>query len=171
MYHSFYYPDDVDVRIPYVAPMNYTVEDERIYSFLGKVGKASDRRKVKRFQKLALKQQERYLPAFREFSDQMGYTYEITGGIEKAYEDGKSKFKKPLSCHLYPIRVTKYDSFHALNYDRWEICLPACELGRKNKLPLYKFLKDPLIRKFGKQWYNKLCNTIENPKEKVVKNL
>ena len=62
-------------------------------------------------------------------------------GIEKAYEDGKSKFKKPLSCHLYPIRVTKYDSFHALNYDRWEICLPACELGRKNKLPLYKFFK------------------------------
>jgi hypothetical protein len=86
MYHSFYYPDDVDVRVPYVAPLNYTVEDDRIYSFLGKVGKASDRRKVKRFQKLALKQQERYLPAFREFSDQMGYTYEITGGIEKAYE-------------------------------------------------------------------------------------
>jgi hypothetical protein len=91
-------------------------------------------------------------------------------GIEKAYEEGKSKFRKPISCHLYPIRVTKYDNYHALNYDRWEICLPACELGRKKKLPLYKFLKDPLIRKFGNAWYEKLCNTIENPKEKAVKN-
>lgn len=91
-------------------------------------------------------------------------------GIEKAYEKGKTKFRKPISCHLYPIRVTKYDNYHALNYDRWEICLPACELGRKKKLPLYKFLKDPLIRKFGSEWYQKLCNTIENPQEKVVKN-
>jgi hypothetical protein len=91
-------------------------------------------------------------------------------GIEKAYEDGKTTFKKPISCHLYPIRISKYDSYHALNYDRWEICLPACELGRKKKLPLYKFLKDPLIRKFGEEWYEKLCNTIENPPEKVEKN-
>lgn len=90
-------------------------------------------------------------------------------GIEKAYEEGKSNFKKPISCHLYPIRVTKYDNYHALNYDRWEICLPACELGRKTKTPLYKFLKDPLIHKFGKAWYKKLCNTIENPQEKVMK--
>ncbi len=92
-------------------------------------------------------------------------------GIEKAYEDGKTNFRKPVSCHLYPIRVTKYDNYHALNYDRWEVCLPACELGRKTKLPLYKFLKDALIRKFGKEWYDKLCQTIEKPKEKVVKNL
>ena len=91
-------------------------------------------------------------------------------GIEKAYEAGKTDFKKPISCHMYPIRVTKYDNDHALNYDRWEICLPACELGRKNKLPLYKFLKEPLIRKFGAAWYKKLCNTIENPPEKVTKN-
>jgi hypothetical protein len=90
-------------------------------------------------------------------------------GIEKAYSAGKTTFRKPISCHLYPIRVTKYDNYHALNYDRWEICLPACELGRKTKLPLYKFLKDPLILKFGKEWYDKLCNTIENPVEKVVK--
>mgnify|MGYP003563171720 CR=1 FL=1 len=91
-------------------------------------------------------------------------------GIEKASEDGKTSFKKPISCHLYPIRISKYDSYYALNYDRWEICLPACELGRKTKLPLYKFLKDPLIRKFGEAWYEKLCNTIENPPEKVQKN-
>jgi hypothetical protein len=91
-------------------------------------------------------------------------------GIEKASEDGKTSFRKPISCHLYPIRISKYDSYYALNYDRWEICLPACELGRKTKLPLYKFLKDPLIRKFGGAWYEKLCNTIENPPEKVQKN-
>jgi len=86
IYHSFYYPDDVDVRIPYVAPLNYTVEDDRIYSFLDHVGSARDRRKVRRFQKMALKYQERYLPAFNDFSDQHGYTYEIAGGLEKAYE-------------------------------------------------------------------------------------
>ena len=86
MYHSFFYPDDVDARVPYVAPLNYSIEDERIYNFLDQVGSAADRRKVKRFQKIALKYQERYLPAFREFSENNRYTYEITGGIEKAYE-------------------------------------------------------------------------------------
>ena len=91
-------------------------------------------------------------------------------GIEKAFEAGKIEYRKPISCHLYPIRVTKYDNYHALNYDRWEICLPACELGRKTKLPLYQFLKEPLIKKFGENWYKKLCNTIENPAEKIVKN-
>ena len=86
MYHSYYYPDDVNVRVPYVAPLNYGVEDERVYTFLRQVGNAGDRAKVKKFQKTALKYQERYLPAFREFSEKKGYTYEIAGGIEKAYE-------------------------------------------------------------------------------------
>jgi hypothetical protein len=86
MYHSFFYPDDVDARVPYVAPLNYSIEDERIYSFLDQVGSAAERRKVNRFQKIALKHQERYLPAFREFSEKNRYSYEITGGIEKAYE-------------------------------------------------------------------------------------
>lgn len=86
MYHSYYYPDDVDVRVSYVAPLNYGLEDKRIYSFLDEVGKAGSRRRVKRFQRTALKHQERYLPAFREFSEEKGFTYEIAGGIEKAYE-------------------------------------------------------------------------------------
>jgi len=86
MYHSYYYPDDVDVRVPYVAPLNFGVEDPRIYSFLDHVGSAGERRKVKRYQKIALKYQERYLPAFREFSQEKGYTYEIAGGLENAYE-------------------------------------------------------------------------------------
>lgn len=86
MYHSYYYPNDVDVRVPYVAPLNYKVEDERIYSFLEEVGSPRDRRKVKRFQKMALKYQERYIPAFKEFSEEKGYTYELAGGDENAYE-------------------------------------------------------------------------------------
>ncbi len=86
MYHSYYYPADVDVRVAYVAPLNYKVEDERIYEFLDQVGSASDRRKVKRFQKLALKNQDKYRDAFQQFSEQKGYTYEIAGGVERAYE-------------------------------------------------------------------------------------
>jgi hypothetical protein len=86
MYHSYYYPNDVDVRVPYVAPLNYEVEDERIYTFLDQVGSPRERRKVKRFQKMTLKYQERYIPAFQEFSEDKGYTYELAGGLEKAYE-------------------------------------------------------------------------------------
>jgi len=86
MYHSYYYPNDVDVRIPYVAPLNFGIEDQRIYSFLDNVGSKKDRRKIKRFQKIALKYQERYLPAFEEFSREKGYTYDLAGGYKNAYE-------------------------------------------------------------------------------------
>lgn len=86
MYHSYYYPEDVDVRVPYVAPLNFGLEDERIYSFLDDVGSSGERRKVKKFQKMALKNQEQYLDAFKAFSEDNGYTYELVGGLEKAYE-------------------------------------------------------------------------------------
>jgi hypothetical protein len=86
MYHSYYYPEDVDARVPYVAPLNYGVEDERIYSFLEDVGSSRERRKVHKFQKMALKKQDQYLDAFKEFSRENGYTYELVGGFEKAYE-------------------------------------------------------------------------------------
>jgi hypothetical protein len=82
-------------------------------------------------------------------------------GIEQAYLDGKINLKKPISCHLYPIRITKYDQFDALNYDRWELCDPACSLGSKLGVPLYKFLKDALIRKYGERWYSELVREIE----------
>lgn len=82
-------------------------------------------------------------------------------GIEEAYNDGKISYKKPLSCHLYPIRVTKYEQYHALNYDRWEICSPACSLGQQLKVPVYKFLKDPLIRAYGEDWYRQLSDEID----------
>jgi hypothetical protein len=83
-------------------------------------------------------------------------------GIEQAYNDGKIKFKKPISCHLYPIRITKYDHYDAINYDRWHICSPACTLGSKLGVSIYKFLKEPLIRKYGEQWYNELVREIED---------
>lgn len=79
-------------------------------------------------------------------------------GIEKAHEKGALKvdWKKPLSCHLYPIRVTYYPGFDVLHYDRWSICSDACSLGEKLKVPIYKFVKDPLIRAYGKEWYEQL---------------
>ncbi len=83
-------------------------------------------------------------------------------GIEQAYLDGKVDFKKPISCHLYPIRITKYEEFHALNYDRWSICSDACSLGEHLGVEVYKFLKEPLIRAYGEEWYDKLTQEIEN---------
>lgn len=76
--------------------------------------------------------------------------------IEKAYREGRVSFYKPVSCHLYPIRITKYDTFQAVNYHRWNVCRAAEILGRKENVPVYKFLKEPLIRKFGKEWYEAL---------------
>lgn len=76
--------------------------------------------------------------------------------IEKAYLEGKISWKKPISCHLYPIRITKYPEFDILNYDRWHICHSACTFGRELKVPVYQFLKEPLIRKYGEEWYNEL---------------
>ena len=82
-------------------------------------------------------------------------------GIEKAYRDGKIDFKKPISCELYPIRLTKLTSVIALNYDRWDICDPACKLGDALQVPIYKFAREALVRKFGKQWYQKLENALK----------
>ncbi len=81
--------------------------------------------------------------------------------IEKAWEEGKVDFQKPISCHLYPIRITKNESFEAVNYHKWYICQSACTLGKKLQLPLYQFLKEPLIRKYGEDWYGKLVKEIE----------
>lgn len=76
--------------------------------------------------------------------------------IEKAYQDGVVDWIKPISCHLYPIRVKKYSSFEAINYDQWSICSDACALGKELKVPVYQFLKNPLIRKYGEEFYAEL---------------
>lgn len=85
--------------------------------------------------------------------------------IEQAHKDGKTDFKKPISCHLYPIRISKLPEFDALNYDRWKICAPACDLGKELKVPVYKFLKEPLIRKYGEGWYQELEEVVKKEGE------
>ncbi len=82
-------------------------------------------------------------------------------GIEQAHKDGKTDFKKPISCHLYPIRIAKLPEFEALNYDRWSICAPACDLGKELKVPVYKFLKEALVRKYGEDWYKQLERALD----------
>ena len=82
--------------------------------------------------------------------------------IEQAYKEGKTGFKKPISCHLYPIRIGKLPEFEALNYDRWHICSPACDLGKELKVPVYKFLKEALIRKYGEDWYEELKRAVKD---------
>lgn len=83
--------------------------------------------------------------------------YDHTGttqcAIELAHKDGKIEYKKPVSCHLYPVRVQKYKHYMAVNYSQWDICNAACSLGNELKMPVYRFVKDALIRKFGHEWY------------------
>ncbi len=76
--------------------------------------------------------------------------------FEKAYREKRIGFLKPVSCHLYPVRVKRYPSFTAVNYDRWKICAAAETLGRAKGLRAYKFLEEPLRRRFGDEWYDEL---------------
>lgn len=84
-------------------------------------------------------------------------------GIEQAYNQGLIDWKKPVSCHLYPVRVKEYSDFAAVNYHKWHICSDACSLGKELEVPVYKFVKEALVRKFGQQWFDEL--------EKVAKDL
>lgn len=84
-------------------------------------------------------------------------------GIEQAWKAGAIDFQKPVSCHLYPIRVETNEKvgFEALNYDRWDICSAACTLGKKEKVPVYQFLKEAIIRKYGEAFYEELEGAAE----------
>jgi hypothetical protein len=84
-------------------------------------------------------------------------------GIERAHNAGVIDFKKPVSCHLYPIRVkeNRTSGFAALNYHRWDICSAACELGKKEQVPVYKFVKEALIRKYGRDFFEELDAAVE----------
>jgi len=86
--------------------------------------------------------------------------------IEKAYFENLISFRKPISCHLYPIRIKKIDKLEALNYHEWDVCKPAVELGKKEGVPVYRFLKDVLIRRYGEKWYRELEETAEAYYEK-----
>lgn len=89
----------------------------------------------------------------------------LSCGIEDAYHAGVIDFQKPISCHLYPVRVKQHSQFTAVNYHQWHICQPACSLGQKLGTPVYVFLKQALIRKFGAEWYAELeaCAGYLNP--------
>ena len=88
-------------------------------------------------------------------------------GIEDAYNDRKITYKKPISCHLYPIRVQTNEpaSFEAWNYDSWDICSAACTLGKKKSVPIYAFLKDAIIRYKGEDFYEELEHAVKHIKE------
>lgn len=81
--------------------------------------------------------------------------------IERAFLKGKIAFQKPVSCHLYPIRLKQIGELTAVNYDKWSICKPALINGKNLGVPLYKFLNEPLIRKFGNEWYDELVEEFE----------
>lgn len=83
--------------------------------------------------------------------------------FEKAYRSGKIKWQKPISCALYPIREdTLSNGLTALAYHRWHVCKDAVKKGKELQMPLYKFLKEPLIRRFGEEWYEALCEAARN---------
>ncbi len=81
--------------------------------------------------------------------------------IDKAYRQGKCDFRKPISCYLYPLRLTEYPTFTAVNYHRWKICRSAEINGREKGIRLYQFMKEPLIERFGKEWYDELAMACE----------
>ncbi|MFV0291288.1 MAG: DUF3109 family protein [Mangrovibacterium sp.] len=87
------------------------------------------------------------------FEDEHGIT---KCGIEKAFREGKIDFRKPISCYLFPIRVTEYSRFDAVNYEQIDICSDARRCGGAEKVPVYQFLKQPLIEKYGKGWFDQL---------------
>lgn len=79
--------------------------------------------------------------------------------LEKAFREGRIGDVKPISCRLYPVRLKEYDGFTAVNFHKWKICKPAETLGRKLGIRAYQFLKEPLIKKFGEEWYHELETT------------
>lgn len=92
---------------------------------------------------------------------QCAYAYTENGitlcAVERAYREGRCGFRKPISCHLYPIRVVRFSNGTlGLNYHRWEVCRPAVACGRKAGIPVYKALREPIIRRFGEEFYKAL---------------
>jgi hypothetical protein len=84
--------------------------------------------------------------------------------IEKAFNEGAVTFRKPISCYLYPIRIKKYSSFEAVNYDRWDICHPAVQRGNELHMPVYRFVKEALTLHYGHEWFDLLEAAAKNLK-------
>ncbi len=89
--------------------------------------------------------------------------------IEKAWADRKTAFRKPLSCHLFPVRIKQFSGFRAVNYQDLQICSAALDKGREEGMYVYEFLKEPLIRAIGEEMYSELCIAAEELRKKKVK--
>lgn len=130
-----------------------------VLPYLTEAGKAS----LKEYGAYVLDTDGDYVTPLVEGNRECAYTIFKGGiascGIEKAWNDGKVSFRKPVSCHLYPVRIQSLKDYDAVNYHKWSICSPGCRLGKKNGMPLYVFLKDALIRKYGEDWYRELDET------------
>lgn len=104
-----------------------------------------------------------------ESNDACAFAYFEKGiakcAIEKSFRNGEIPFRKPISCYLYPIRISKVGDYEALNYNQWNVCSSAVENGYKNSIPIYKFLKEPLIQMYGEEWFEEL-DTIAKLKNK-----
>lgn len=81
--------------------------------------------------------------------------------IEKAFIEHKIRFRKPVSCHLYPIRISRKNYYDLLEYHRWDICESARLCGESRKVSIFAYLEEPLVRKYGRRWYNKVCKELE----------
>ena len=90
--------------------------------------------------------------------------------MEEAHREGQSDFLKPVSCHLYPVRVKRYKEFTAVNYDEWSICSPACIHGAKLGVRVFEFVENALVRKFGEEWMETLKATAKHLEEEEAKN-
>ncbi len=93
------------------------------------------------------------------------YSYQENGitfcAYEKAFLEGRTTWRKPISCHLYPIRLAKVGIYTSIKLHKWHVCRPAFILGRKKGIPAYKFLEEPLVRRFGQEFYDELCHVAE----------
>ncbi len=88
------------------------------------------------------------------YTDEVGI---VKCAFEKAHKEGLIDWQKPISCHLYPIRIKQFDGYEAVNYEpRKSLCKPACKLGKQLKVPVYQFLKNSIIRKYGEEFYDTL---------------
>lgn len=102
--------------------------------------------------------------AFSFFENEIAFC-----AIEKAEQEGKIAFKKPLSCRMYPVRNKKFSNLEAVNYDEWDICKPAVKYGKKTGMPVYRFVQDALKETYGEEWYRQIEYYAENYNKKEDK--
>ena len=143
------------------APLlkNEAKELEKSYSIIRKYLSADGKEAIKK-QGFSVIDSDNDLTTPLVNNRECAYVFNDSGitkcAIEKAYLEDEISFKKPISCHLYPIRITEYKEFDAVNYESNKICSPACKLGELLKVSVFRFLKEPLIRKYGKSFYKEL---------------